>query len=66
MNSRLNLKKISDMGFNYIISSRIKSLNKNILNEIFSKEGFIKEKKYSYKKIDYLNNNKNLIFGKIS
>ncbi len=58
MNSKLNLKKISDMGFNYIISSRLKSLNKDILQKIFSKEGFIKEKKYSYKKIDYLNKNK--------
>jgi transposase len=58
MNSKLNLKKISDMGFNYIISSRLKSLNKNMLQKIFSKEGFIKEKKYSYKKIDYLNKNK--------
>jgi len=56
MNSKLNLKKISDMGFNYIISSRIKSLDKNILEKIFSKEGFIKEEKYSYKKIE--NNNK--------
>ena len=58
MNSKLNLKKISDMGFNYIISSRLKSLNKDILEKIFSKEDFIKEKKYSYKKIDYLNKNK--------
>ena len=58
MNSKLNLKKIHDMGFNYIISSRLKSLNKDILKKIFSKEGFIKEKKYSYKKIDYLNKNK--------
>ena len=33
-------------------------INKDTLQKIFSKEDFIKEKKYSYKKIDYLNKNK--------
>lgn len=58
MNSKLNLKKISDMGFNYIISSRLKSLDKPSLEKVFSKEGYVKENNYSYKKIDYLNKNK--------
>ena len=58
MNSRMNLKKIHDMGFTYIISSRLKSFKKQMLNEIFSKDGYMREKNYSYKKIDCLNKNK--------
>ena len=52
MNSKINLEKIKDMGFNYIISSRLKSLNKELLKKVLSKEGFIHDKDYDYKKID--------------
>lgn len=58
MNSKLNLKKISDMGFSYIISSRLKSLNKPTLEKVLSRKDYIKAKDYYYKKIEYLNRNK--------
>jgi transposase len=58
MNSKLNLKKISDMGFNYIISSRLKSLDKLTLQKVFSKDGYMRSKDYLYKKIEYLNKSK--------
>jgi transposase len=52
MNSKINLEKIKDMGFRYIISSRIKSMNKKLLEKVLSKEDFIKDKNYDYKKLD--------------
>ncbi len=59
MNSKINLEKIKDMGFRYIISSRIKSMNKELLKKVLSKEDFIKDKNYDYKKLDL--KDKNLI-----
>lgn len=58
MNSKLNLKKISDMGFKYIISSRLKSLDKPTLEKVLSKQDYVKAKDYYYKKIEYTNKNK--------
>ena len=59
MNSKINLEKIKDMGFNYIISSRLKSLNKELLKRVLSKEDFIHDINYDYKKIEL--KDKNLI-----
>ena len=53
MNSKINLQKIKDMGFDYIISSRLKNFKEDMLKKVFSKEGYVKEKTYSYKKIEY-------------
>ncbi len=53
MNSKINLKKISDMGFKYIVSSRLKSLGKETLKNVFSEEGFIPvSEEFKYKKMD--------------
>jgi hypothetical protein len=59
MNSKINLEKIKDMGFRYIISSRLKSMNKELLKKVLSKEDFINDKNYDYKKLDL--GDKNLI-----
>jgi len=59
MNSRINLEKIKDMGFCYIISSRLKSMNKELLKKVLSRKDFIKDKNYDYKKLDL--ENKSLI-----
>jgi transposase len=59
MNSKINLEKIKDMGFNYIISSRLKSMDKELLKKVLSSEDFIHDKNYDYKKIEL--EDKNLI-----
>ncbi len=59
MNSKINLEKIKDMGFCYIISSRLKSMNKELLKKVLAKEDFIHDKNYDYKKIEL--KDKNLI-----
>ncbi len=40
INSKLNLKKIKDMGFEYIVASRIKNLPRTIQDSIFTQEGY--------------------------
>lgn len=55
INSKINLKKIKDKGYDYIFASRIKNLKKDITEEIFKKEGYQDTDGVSYKIIDYLN-----------
>ena len=57
MNSKINLEKIKDMGFRYIISSRLKSMNKELLKKVLSKEDFIRDKNYDYKKLELADKN---------
>jgi transposase len=57
MNSKINLEKIKDMGFRYIISARLKSINKELLKKVLAKEDFIHDKNYDYKKIDLKDKN---------
>jgi len=51
------LKKIRDKGYEYIFTSRIKNLKKDINEEIFNKEDYRDTDgiNYSYKIIDYVN-----------
>lgn len=60
VNSKLNLKRIADKGYTYIVASRIKSMKKSIQEEIFETSGytelqFDQEEKIRYKVIDYIN-----------
>jgi transposase len=59
INSKLNLKHIIDKGYGYIVSSRIKSMGKEIKQKIFDKNGYSKlqdsDHSISYKIIDYAN-----------
>ena len=41
LNSKLNLKRIKDKGYDYIVSSRIKSMKKDIQESILKEEGYI-------------------------
>jgi len=60
INSKINLKKIKDKGYDYIFASRIKNMKKDIKEEIFNKDGYQDTDGISYKIIDYLNRvNKN-------
>jgi len=60
INSKINLKKIRDKGYDYICASRIKNLKKDIKEEIFNKDGYQDTDGISYKIIDYVNRvNKN-------
>ena len=55
INSKINLKKIKDKGYDYIFASRIKNMKKDIKEEIFNKEGYKTTDGVSYKIIDYVN-----------
>jgi len=56
INSGLNLKTITDKGYNYIISSRIKKLNKDTKEQIFNEDGYENlSEDFKYKVIDYIN-----------
>jgi len=55
INSKINLKKIRDKGYDYIFASRIKNMKKDIKEEIFNKEGYKDTAGISYKVIDYIN-----------
>ena len=55
INSKINLKKIKDKGYDYIFASRIKNLKKDIKEEIFNKDGYQDIDEISYKVIDYIN-----------
>jgi transposase len=55
INSKINLKKIKDKGYDYIFASRIKNMRKDITEEIFNKEGYKDTDGISYKIIDYVN-----------
>jgi len=54
INSKINLKKIRDKGYDYIFASRIKNMKKDIKEEIF-KDDYQEMGKISYKIIDYIN-----------
>jgi hypothetical protein len=41
LNSKLNLKRIKEKGYEYIVSSRIKSMKKAIQEAILNEEGYI-------------------------
>ncbi|BAL80248.1 IS1634 family transposase [Caldisericum exile] len=41
LNSKLNLKKIKDKGYDYIVSSRIKSMKKDVQESILNEEGYV-------------------------
>lgn len=57
INSKVNLKRIKAMGFEYIVASRIKSLPKDIQEKIFIEEGYntVEKEEIRYKVIDYEN-----------
>jgi len=60
INSKINLMHIKDKGYDYIFASRIKTLKKDIKEEIFNKDGYQDTDGISYKIINYLNRvNKN-------
>jgi transposase len=62
INSKLNLKQITDKGYGYIVASRIKNLKKDIQERIFDDVGYqmLEDKEcIRYKVIDYLNSFKN-------
>jgi len=40
INSGLNLKSIKDCGYDYIVGSRIKTLNKSLKNEVLDRNGY--------------------------
>jgi transposase len=60
INSKINLKEIKESGFDYIVSSRIKNMPKEIEEKILSSEGYKTisregDEEYRYKVIDYEN-----------
>jgi len=54
INSKINLKKITDRGYDYIFASRIKNLKKDIRQKIF-KDDYQEMGEISYKVISYIN-----------
>lgn len=56
LNSKLNLKRIRDRGYDYIVASRLKRASKKVLDEVFSPEGYTTlEDGLRYKVCDYCN-----------
>jgi len=63
INSKLNLKRISEKGYEYIVASRIKSLKNSVQEEILSDDGYREiclpweenKETVRYKVINYLN-----------
>lgn len=59
INNKLNLKQIVDKGYGYIVASRIKNLNKEVKNKIFTENDYkiLTEENgiVKYKVIDYIN-----------
>jgi len=54
INSKINLKKITDRGYDYILASRIKNMKKDIRQEIF-KDDYQEMGEIRYKVINYIN-----------
>jgi len=58
INQKLNLKRIADKGYDYIVAARIKNMKKAIKEQIFT-EGYVEisdsEEVLRYKVIDYVN-----------
>jgi transposase len=57
INSKINLKKITDRGYDYLFASRIKNLKKDIRQKIF-KDDYQGMGEISYKVINYINKTK--------
>lgn len=60
INSKLNLKRIRDKGYHYIIASRLKGMPKNHLKQVLSESGFYtitdsEGNLFRYKSLAYLN-----------
>lgn len=64
LNSKLNIKRIKDKGYSYIVASRIKKMKKSIQEEIFNDDGYIelyhvgyenKEDRFVYKTFEHVN-----------
>lgn len=61
INSKINLKKIADMKYGYVVASRIKNMKKSIQDEILKSDGYTEipsdnpDESISYKVIDYVN-----------
>lgn len=41
LNSKLNLKRIKDQGYDYIVATRLKKMSESILAEVFNPEGYV-------------------------
>lgn len=41
LNSKINLKRIKDKGYDYIVASRLKKMNNRVLREVFNPEGYV-------------------------
>jgi transposase len=41
LNSKLNLKRIKDQGYDYIVATRLKKMSESILAEVFSPDGYV-------------------------
>jgi len=61
LNSKLNLKRITDKGYGYIVASRLKNMGQKVHDEIFSPQGYQEldnqeeDTQIRYKIIDYTN-----------
>lgn len=64
LNAKINLKEIKDNGFDYIVSARIKNMQRSVEEEILSEKDYKEKRKtqveqeeeiYRYKIIDYQN-----------
>src|SRR5690606_9052947 len=68
LNSKLNLSRIKEMGYDYIVASRLKKMPESVIEEVFDSNGYrlltpeflarYKEKdeeEFRYKVIDYIN-----------
>jgi transposase len=53
INSKINLKKIRDKGYDYLLASRLKNLKKEVREEIF-KDDYQKMGEISYKVLNYI------------
>jgi len=54
INSKINLKRITDKGYDYILASRIKNMKKDIRQKIF-KDDYQERGEISYQVISYIN-----------
>jgi transposase len=64
LNSKLNLKRIKEKGYDYIVSSRIKSMKKEIQEAILNEEGYITVGKGTTEKEIIASKGKALLFNK--
>lgn len=59
INSKINLKRIKDKGYDYIVATRLKKAKKEVQEELFNRSGYREvsdeEKTFRYKVIDYTN-----------